>query len=208
MRAISLCLLMFFAAGCGVFTKTRPTPKGEWALEAAVGGPLANVGRLPVPVPLSTIGASWGIAEKADLSFHFHPSTLLAFRTWGIDVGSTALLGAQRGGAPAWAITGRGYAFSDFQTGALWFLEATPAVSWRHEKWETFLSTSLLWHGVDGRFSWALGVGETVRLGQWQWGLELRVFDPSQDTTQSIQWVRLGARGAVGFNLGVRYFGR
>lgn len=200
---LSVCPVL---AGCGVFTKTQPTKKGTWALEAAVGGPLASVAQVPVPLPLSSVGASVGLWEDADLSFHLHPSPLFIFRTLGLDVGSTVRVGRQKGWIPALALTGRGYAFSDFRSGTLGYVELTPAASLRHGTcWETFVSTSLLWHVVDGRYSWAVGVGEKLQLGRWSLGLELRLFDPQADTTQSIQWVRLGNQGAVGVLVGLGF---
>ena len=69
MRWLGLGCALLFAAGCGHVTRVRPTPVGAYEVEAAVGGPLANVGAV-IPVPLSSVGLRYGIHPRGDIAAH------------------------------------------------------------------------------------------------------------------------------------------
>ncbi|RKH21635.1 hypothetical protein D7X74_00820 [Corallococcus sp. CA047B] len=76
----------FFAriCACGLPAHVLPVPEGTLALEAGVGGPAVRLEGAPVPLPLSTLGASYGLNGRWDLHAHAHLTPLLgvAGATW------------------------------------------------------------------------------------------------------------------------------
>jgi hypothetical protein len=204
MRAAFLVLLLLTAAtGCGLATHVRPTPKGQVELEAALGGPAAEVGGVPVIIPLSTVGASYGVIDRLDVSAHLHLTSLL-LRTAGLDLGVTGLL-VEQTDWPAFAISLRGYGFTDF-TSFQPYAELDITGSYRF--WEYFLV-----YGSAGAVGDYQGVGHAtaalglqLRLEHWSFQLEGRWYDITYDTRYaSIQWLSLDGRGATGVTLGASY---
>jgi len=203
MRALALAAASLLAAGCGIATHVRPTPRGAFEVEASAGGPLANLGA-PIPIPLSTVGASYGFGERWDLQAHLHLTTL-ALKTAGADVGGSWLALEQHGLRPALSLTARAYAFSDLASAVQPYGELTATASWASGRWTAYGTASgMLDYG--GRFLWSPGVGARVALGRFGAQLDLRWYEPAYSTAHSsVPWVGPGALGALGVVLGASY---
>jgi len=200
-------LPFLLAAGCGLSTHVRPVPKGALALEASVGGPAARLGPAAIPLPLSAVGASYGLAERVDLSAHTHLTTLAAFKLAGLDAGGTWLAVEQRGFVPAVALTGRGYAFTQFVGGTLWYAEVSATASYLlGERTLAFVTVTGQVDFLHSAFDWAPGLGAEVKLGRFGLQLEARWYDPTYDVrTSSVSWLSPFKQGAVGLVLGASY---
>lgn len=202
------CLLGgLLLTGCGLSTQVRPTPKGVLVAEASVGGPAALVGGAPLPLPLSTIGVSWGFGEKSDLSTHMHLTTLLARRIVGFDVGGSWLFVEPAGIRPALVFGWRGYVFTDFNSGTLGFFDTAVTASWNlSRRFVPFVSVvaQLSSLGLSVDFSPAVGV--QIRFSRFSLQAELRWFAPNQDVRgAAVEWLSPYKRGAIGLVLGGRY---
>ncbi|MFO0608652.1 MAG: hypothetical protein U0324_36130 [Polyangiales bacterium] len=84
MRAFALV-----AVACGACATThlaRPVGRGNLRVSATVGGPLVQFGA-PVPVPISTLGAAYGVSDALDVSAELHP-TAAAFGIAGLSGGA------------------------------------------------------------------------------------------------------------------------
>ncbi|MBI3185005.1 MAG: hypothetical protein HYZ28_22930 [Myxococcales bacterium] len=156
-----------------------------------------------LPLPLTTVGASYGISERADLNAHLHGTTL-AFGVAGLDAGGTYLAARQDGWVPALAVHGRLYGFTDLKAFRP-YLELGGAASylWR-ERFTSYLSANALGQaGAPPLLSFA--AGEEVRLGRAALQLELRWFQPGIDTQRmAVDWLPLGRLGTWGVVLGTR----
>ncbi|MBI3182237.1 MAG: hypothetical protein HYZ28_08845 [Myxococcales bacterium] len=205
MRALLATALML-TSGCGLITRARPTPRGVLAVEAALAGPAVVMGA-PIPLPLATAGASYGIAEKADLSAHTHLTTLATYRLAGFDLGGSFLAMEQRGGAPAVSLGARGYAFTHFSDGALLYADASATASWLlRERFLSYVDLTAQWSLWEKRVVLAPALGEEVQFGRLGLQLEARWHDPFYDTRgASAPWLSPFKRGAVGFAVGARY---
>lgn len=205
MRAFAVAAsVALLCSACGHVSHVRPTPKGQLDVQAAVGGPLARLG--PVfPVPLSTVGASYGLNEKVDVSAHLHV-TSLAFGVGGLDVGATYMPVAEKGAIPAISLTGRVYGFTDLQAARPYF-EASAAASYLFGKhFLTYFSATGLLQFAGGPPLWALAVGEEFQIGRFGLALEARWYDPSYQTQFNVvDWVNIRGQGALGVVLGFRY---
>ncbi len=208
------------SVGCGHATHVRPTPAKALDVEAELGGPLATLGSAPIELPLSTVGASYGIADGLDLSGHVH-LTPLFFGVFGLDLGSTYRVLDQRDAIPALALTGRLYGFSDVpgckdpsascgtetNHGARAYGELTGAASWLLE------NQFLLYVGASGLAQFAGGpplfsvqAGLQVQFTHLALQLEVRWYEPNYNTTATVvNWMSIGGQGAWGIVLGVRY---
>jgi hypothetical protein len=205
MRSMFLPFLAVLASGCGLATHVRPVPPGTLALEAAVGGPVADLG-VPVPLPLATVGASYGVAESVDVHAHAH-LTPLVLGTAGLDVGATWLSVGEDGWRPAVSLTGRAYGFSDLSTGALFYGEAGAAASWLlGERFLTYLSARGLYDALERDVLWAVGTGVQVPFGRFALQAEASWYAPGYDTSASpVSWASVGGRGAFGVVLGASF---
>ena len=204
--AVTRSLVLVLAvgtSGCGVLTHARPTPAGKLALEAAAGGPMASLGGVPVPLPLATVGASYGLAERWDVAAHVHLTPLLMFRTAGFDLGATYLLLDQRGAVPALALSSRAYAFTDFRSAVLPYVDLSGTASWQLGRVFLGYATLTAMLPYDARFTLSPAVGATAELGRFTVQLELRWYDPTYDTGPAIApWLSPGGHGALGLILG------
>ncbi len=205
MRWMFLPPLAALASACGLATHVRPVPVGTLALEAAVGGPVADLGA-PIPLPLATVGASYGVAESLDVHAHAH-LTPLVLGTVGLDVGATWLALGEDGWRPAVSLTGRAYGFSDLSTGALFHGEAGAAASWLlGERFLTYLSARALYDALEEDGLWAVGTGVQVPFGRFALQAEASWYAPGYDTSASpVAWASVGGRGAFGVVLGASY---
>ena len=102
--------------------KLRPTPKGQVTAELELGGPFAKVASLVIPLPLTTVGASYGVADHVDISAHFHPTAAI-FKIAGLDLGAAWQPLLQKGAVPAVTLVGRLYGFTNFTSGFQPYLE-------------------------------------------------------------------------------------
>jgi hypothetical protein len=201
----AVLLLGVFVSGCGLTTQVRPTPEKTLAVQAAVGGPMANVGA-PVPLPLGTLGVAWGFNHRADLSVHTHVTTLALSGVFGFDLGVSVLALEQHAGVPALTVGVRGYAFSDFKSAALGFYESSLAASWDVGRFRPFVAVAVQLDLQALQFDLAPAVGTEIRFGRFTLVVDLKWYAPTRDTTvSSAPWVGLGGRGALGLVLGGRY---
>ncbi len=206
MRWLLITALVALCSACGLPAHVRPVPAGTLAVEGAVGGPAALLGGVPVPLPLATVGASYGVAERVDVHAHAHLTPLL-LGTAGMDLGATWLALPEQGWRPALALTGRAYGFSDFSSGALFYGEASAAASYLlGERYLTYVSTTALYDALAGDLMWAVGVGGQVPFNRFALQLEANWYWPTYDAAAApVSWASPGGRGTLGLVVGASY---
>jgi len=193
--------------GCGLSTQVRPTPRGVLVVEASVGGPAAITGGVPVPVPLSTIGVSWGFTQRSDLSTHLHLTTLIAQKVAGFDVGGSWLMLETKGARPGLTFGWRGYLFTDFESPALGFVDASLTASWNlSRRFVPFISVTTQLSSLGLAVDVSPAVGVQLRFSRFSLQAEVRYFAPNQDARgAAVAWLSPYKRGAVGLVIGGRY---
>lgn len=199
-----LPLFTLLLVGCGHISKLRPTPKGQVSAELALGGPFARVNRAIIPLPLTTIGASYGIADRFDVGAHFH-GTAAAFGIAGLDVGGSWQPLVQKNAIPAVTLVGRLFGFTDFKSGFQPYLELGVTGSYRIvERFSPYLNFSSLLQ-TNAVPLIAAGAGVEVEFGRLALQAEFRWFSPNRPTYfNAVEWQGIGGLGAVGALLGVR----
>lgn len=208
-RLLAAFGLAVFAVGCGHVASVRPVPKGAIQPELHLGGPMAHVGGLgDLPLPLSTVGARFGIAEKFDLSVNAHLTTL-AFGVAGLDVGSTYLAVPEQGAIPALSVGGRLYGFTDLDLlgGPRAYVELYGSASYLLRGLVMpYLSTSVLLQFAGGAPIVTVGGGAELVLGRFGLTLEARWYAPYHYSRYAVvDWWSIGDFGGFGLLGGLRY---
>ena len=200
MRAMRASCLIggLLLAGCGLSTQVRPTPKGVLVGEASVGGPAVLLGGAPVPLPLSTVGVSWGFTDKSDLSTHMHLTTLLAQRIAGFDVGGSWLFVEPSGLRPALCFGWRGYVFTDFSSAALGFFDTAVTASWNlSRRFVPFVTVAAQLSSLGLAVDFSPAVGVQIRFARFSLQAEVRWFAPNQNARgAAAEWLSPYKRGA------------
>jgi hypothetical protein len=201
-RAVVTLCAAALANGCGHVASLRPAPVHQVQWEASLGGPIVFLGA-PIPLPLATAGAAYGLTERVDVSAHAH-LTPLFFGVLGADVGTTVLAWEQKALLPALAATGRLYGFESIHGGGIALAELTPAMSWQTGgKFLSYLAPTALAQLGGGPVLWSIGVGEQLQLGISDLQLELRWYEPNVDTRfVSVRYAGVAGRGGLGIVLG------
>jgi hypothetical protein len=168
----------------------------------AVGGPFLELGRVTAPLPLTTLGAAYGLTDTLDVQANLHPSAAV-LGVLGLDLGATWLVFAEQGLRPALSLSGQVYGFTDFKAVRPYF-EVSAAGSYLFAtRFLTFLSTGLFIQTLAAPIWW-VGLGEEFRLGRTGVAIELRWYQPSRDTRWSAaNWKGIGDLGALGLLLSV-----
>lgn len=208
MRAYALSALLVVAVGCSHATRARPTPLGAYEVEAAVGGPLVDVGPV-IPAPMSSVGVRRGIHERGDVAAHLH-LTHAVFGITGGDLDTTWRIWSEQGALPQLSLNSRFYAFNK-EGEVSNYLEFTPSLSWLlGERYLTYLSASGLVQFAGGPMLFSFAAGEEIRFGRFSLLAELRWYDPGLVTAPvAVKWQPLFGRGGWGIVLGgsVRFGG-
>ena len=93
-------LLLPALIGCSTVHGVRPLGDNVVAIEISEGGPVTEVFGGPVPIPLTTVGAAYGIDDLTDVHAAVHPTTIALFGLGAFDVGASRQLLAPKGLRP------------------------------------------------------------------------------------------------------------
>lgn len=197
------CVLL---TGCGLATQVRPTPKGVLVAEASIGGPAVIEGGVPLPLPLSAVGVTWGFGDRSDLSTHVHVTTLVAQKLAGFDVGGSWLALDGDGPRPALCVGWRGYVFTDFRSGALGLFDGSLAASWNLSRRVVPFVSLVGQLSSPLQLDFAPAVGAQFRFQRFTLQTELRWFAPNRDARgAAVKWLSPFKQGAVGLVISGRY---
>jgi len=201
---LTLFMLLF---GCSVNHGVRPLGKGKTAVNASVGGPVAELFGAPVPLPISTVGVRHGISDRSDIHAAFHPSMALLFGVGGLDAGASYLIFEQQGPRPAVLVDGTLTAvFGDLSEGEpaggfRMYGNVAALASWQYGQRGNLVYTGAdlfiqpsPWQPIGGPL-----IGHQLRLGE-RVGLstELKWMGGSADTDPfTIRWYGIGQQGAL-----------
>lgn len=82
----SFLFVVFTLFSCSTSRYIEPLKEDQVAINADFGGPLIALGGLQLPIPLTSIGAGYGLTEKTTLFGNMH-TTSLVYRTIQVDAG-------------------------------------------------------------------------------------------------------------------------
>lgn len=207
--------MLLLLAACSVTHGVRPLGAGVVAPELSVGGPLTSLGGLPIPVPLSTLGASVGVTDTADVHLAWHPSAALLTGIAAGELGADLQLLAPQGARPRLMadltlVFGAGdSAAGGAEGGFRLFVQPTMIAGWDWGK----ARRQTVYAGLTAFVEPAPGphVLGAVLLGN-RWGIgprffattELKWLAPYADSEPLVpSWIAPGPVGALSLQLGV-----
>lgn len=92
--------LLLLAGGCSTVHGIRPIGKGAVSVDASLGGPITQVFGMPIPLPLTTVGATVGATDTTDVHAAVHPTAAAMFGIGAGEVGVSQQFLAPRGARP------------------------------------------------------------------------------------------------------------
>lgn len=92
--------LLLLTGGCSTVHGIRPIGKGAVSVDASLGGPITQVFGMPIPLPLTTVGATVGATDTTDVHAAVHPTAAAMFGIGAGEVGVSQQFLAPRGARP------------------------------------------------------------------------------------------------------------
>ena len=105
MKELMMALLVLALIGCAPSRFVEPLEKDQWSVGGSVGGPLVGFNGIPIPAPLSSIEAGYGLDSNLTVFTGLHTTSLL-FGTGHIDLGATYRPLKQKGYWPSVSVSG------------------------------------------------------------------------------------------------------
>ena len=214
-------MLLLLSFGCSTIHGVKPVGKGNVEINASLGGPIVEVFSAPIPIPLTTVGATVGLTETLDVHAAFHPTAAMLMGIVEFDGGASYQFIAPRGAAPRLmgdlSLVGAGGNAAPGEPAGGFRLLLQPTVTgswdWGRKKRQTvytaltaFVEPAPTFHVIG---AWAVGE---------RWGLsprlhldtELKWIAPYQSSYYLVTHYYAPANlGAISFQLGLGYtFGK
>lgn len=209
---LRLILVASLGTGCALSHGVRPIGEKKVAIDASLGGPIADYMGGKKPLPLSMLGVTYGLTDKTNLHGGLYPSSLAMFGLFGLEVGASHLVVEPEGAVPALMVDGTLVTFAgnmadgppDGGFGA--FLQTSLMASWAYSDREhliytgpEFVTQPMPFRSIPG---WTLG--HRFNAGRWGIGTELGWLAPFWDNLPPVvEYAGIGGRGALTVNLGV-----
>ncbi len=214
---LSLGLAALALTGCSTVHGVKPVGKGVVRPELSFGGPITEVYGAPIPIPLTQLGATYGVDDKTDVHVAWHSSAAAFYNLFGADVGASRELVSWAGARPRVMADLTLLAFAGdnepggAEGGFRLFVQPTATASWdwgKHRRETTYVALTAMFQPFPSvHVVPALAVGN-----QWALGRRLSL-------TTEVKWISFyksnlpvvptyyapGNVGAIGFNLGLGY---
>jgi hypothetical protein len=203
-----LCAAALAGASCAAQSALRPAGKGNLAVSASVGGPIIDnikVAGVPIPLPVTVVGARYGVDDKLDVHGSLHVPVL---RLFGADAGATYHFLEQDGARPHVSAGGKLYFMSDFADSRV-FLEASSNASWKVAPFLFYTGLTafveplptFVFHGV------VHGGAEWRPLDWFGLQLELQWISPWINQSYAVVGYQApGGWGAIGPKIGLNFY--
>jgi hypothetical protein len=105
MKELLMAVLVLAVMGCAPSRFVEPLDKNQWAVGGSIGGPLVGFNGIPIPAPLSSIEAGYGLDSNLTVFTALHTTSFL-FGTGHMDFGATYRPLKQRGYWPSVSVSG------------------------------------------------------------------------------------------------------
>jgi hypothetical protein len=216
---LAACCACLLAAGCSTVRQIRPLDKGESRVSLSAGGPITQVGKIYMPLPLISAGYNYGIMEKLDAEIGVHITDML-YGIMKIDAGVNWRPMVPPLYSPGIIISPKIFGMTDFSAGgsrlypdlgitAYWDLKKYRYLYIGIENWVEFQTKRLDGNPQLNHWLFAPYTGASMGNRLWQFQGEVMVYTPNLNNQgRPIKNIGLGKYGAIGVFLGVsRSFG-
>jgi len=201
--------LVLSAVGCGTVTAVQPLRRGESEFAASLGGPVANVAGMNIPIPYAVARYRYGLNDQAGIYAGGH---LLAagLGVVGLDLGFSYHFLAQRGWVPTVGTSAGVAAFIQPGGGEALFPQLDLVASYRvgNRFLAYFGSQSMFQFQSEPNVVLAPFIGGGWRAGdRFSLNLEAKWYAPTEPThPRNVNYsLPIAGKGAVGFVLGANW---
>ncbi len=209
LTAVLAALLL--AAGCGTVSAVRPLRRSQSAVAFSVGGPVASVSGIDMPLPYAVLRYRYGISDRSGLYAGGHLMQA-ALGNLAMDFGFSHQFVDQQGWIPATGVAGGIVAIvrpgSDGETAV--FPQADLVMSWlAGRRALTYLGLQTMYQFNDEpHVALAPFVGEELRIGsRFSLSVEGKWYgagEPTEPRTVDYR-IPFAGSGALGFVLGANW---
>ena len=206
-------LLVCLLFACSSVRRVRPLESGASAITVSLGGPITEVAKKYIPLPLLSAGYNYGINNRLGIEAGLNLTSAL-FGLLHVDAGVNWYPLSANGAIPGITVTPKLLIISNFEAGGhRLYPTLTPTLYWdikRHfvytgvENWfEIHTERS---DGNEQSHHWLvapyIGYGYTWK--KWQFQLEARGYTPNlENTGRATKNIGFGDHGIIGVFLGV-----
>jgi hypothetical protein len=214
---LAVCTLLTVA--CSPVRQIRPLDKGESRVSLSAGGPITQVGKIYIPLPLISLGYNYGLMENLDVEAGIHVTDML-YGVLKVDAGVNWRPLVPPLYSPGIIISPRLFGMTDFSPGSSrLYPELGLTGYWDFKKYRYAyigIDNWIEYHTtrVDGNPQtnhWLIAPYAGVSLGNrlWQGQLEVMVYTPNlSNQGRPVKNIGFGKYGIIGVFLGVsRSFG-
>ena len=221
-RLAGLLAVLALTTGCSTAHHARPLGKGNMAVHASIGGPVAGIGDPEYPIPLTTLTYKVGLTDRADMFVGWHViETFVNQGNFYFDIGASYYLLNQKKGRPgvsaAFTVSPlinakSGWASFDLQVTASWALGPRE----RHliyVGFHNYFAPARSEIVQTPPYTWTPYLGAQLRIGKKRrlgLGLEVKWHRPYASTRDAVVgYLGPGKLGALAFLSGITiYIGR
>ena len=208
-RILAVLPAVFLLVRCGTVTAVTPLHRGESAFAASLGGPVANVAGMDIPIPYAVARYRYGLSDQAGLYVGGH--LLPAARgIVGLDFGFSYHFLAQKGWVPTVGTSAGIMALIQAEGNEALFPQLDLVASYRlgSRFLAYFGSQSMYQFRSEPNVVLAPFIGGEWRAGKrFSLALEAKWYAPTEQThPRDVNYtLPIGGRGAVGFVLGANW---
>jgi len=209
-----LSLLMLLGA-CNTTRIVKPISKGEVQVGFNVGGPLFNLGEIPIVMPLSSAFVAYGYKENTTLFTGLHTTALL-FGVIQSDLGFTTKILNQKKFIPAVSLSpivngmidtweGNGKLFPQLDINAFWQYGNKQYILFCSiNNWVDLAPTKAHNESIRTRWLPSIAFGHQWNRSKYTIQLEGKLLLPNQSNQNLVvDYVRYNSMGAVGIYIGI-----
>jgi len=205
--------------GCAPSRFVEPLEKKQWSVGGSLGGPLVGYNGIPIPAPLSSIEAGYGLDSNLTVFAGFHTTSLL-FGTGHLDIGATYRPIKQRGYWPSVSLSGNAqFAFSPSERAFNFWPMVDVNAYWNYGKRNNYFYVGcnnmfILSPGIDfdrpndQRIIFSPQFGHVFKAtdNRYQFFAEFKLIAPYIDSEDAFVPYTgiLGNQGVTGFYIGFR----
>jgi hypothetical protein len=202
-------VVLLAVVGCGTVTAVTPLHRGESALAASVGGPVADIGGMKIPMPYAVARYRYGLNDQAGLYAGGH--LLAAARgIVGLDFGFSYHFLAQKGWIPTVGTSAGVAAFIQPGGDDALFPQLDLVASYRlGRRFTTYFGSQSIYQFQDTpAVVLAPLIGVAYRLSdRFGLAIEAKWYAPAEPThPRNVNYaLPIGNHGGVGFVLGASW---
>ena len=211
--------ILYFIFSCSPVRSIRPLEKGQSAVNLSLGGPITQVGKTYLPLPLICMGYNYGLLQTMDIEAGLNFTDLL-FGIANIQIGANWRPILPETYRPGFIVSPRFFAMTDFTPGASRFYPDIGLTAlWKIRKqyycyvgWDNWIElNSVRDDGLKQQHHWLVApyVGTDLGNDCWSFQVEIKLYTPNlSNQGRPTKNIGAGEKGIFGVLLGVsRYFG-